>query len=191
MKLYKLIFQVISKLNTLYFRVKYFPFLKIEGRITAEERVKIKNFWNLGKIKIILKKGVVLNNDILIQGSGILILGENSFIGQYSIIGVNERIEIGSNVMIAQNVSIRDTDHSFGSLDKPMNKQGITTAPIIIEDNVWIAHGAIVTKGVRIGKGAIVGGGAVVTKDVPPFSIVAGVPAKVVKYRKDDNEKIT
>jgi len=78
---------------------------------------------------------------------------------------------------------LRDTNHNFDRLDIPMKNQGFNTAPIIIEDDVWIGHGCVITQGVTIGKGAIVGSNAVVTKDVPELAIVGGVPAKLIKYR--------
>ncbi len=110
-------------------------------------------------------------------------MGCNSYIGEYSIIGCNEKIAIGRDVMIAQSVSIRDTDHVYEQIDIPMNQQGIITAPVIIDDNVWIGHGATILKGVHIGTGAIVAAGAVVTRNVEPFSIVGGVPAKKIGSR--------
>ena len=64
-----------------------------------------------------------------------------------------------------------------------MKNQGIHTSPIIIEDDVWVGYGAVITKGVTISKGAIIGANAVVTKDVPKYAIVGGVPAKIIKYR--------
>lgn len=85
--------------------------------------------------------------------------------------------------MIASSVSIRDTDHRFDRLDIPMISQGIVTAPIVIKDNVWIGHGAVITKGVTIESGAIIAANAVVTRDVPANAIMGGVPAKLIKYR--------
>lgn len=85
--------------------------------------------------------------------------------------------------MIAQAVSIRDTDHNFECNSIPMNKQGITTSPIIIGDDVWIGYGAVITKGVIVEDGAIIGANAVVTKNVPKFGVVVGIPAKVIKMR--------
>ncbi|MBO0320981.1 acyltransferase [Muricauda sp. CAU 1633] len=118
------------------------------------------------------------------QGSGKLILGENSFIGSFSVIGVNESISIGKNVLIAQSVSIRDTDHVFSDLDTPIIDQGESTAGVVIKDNVWIGYGAVITKGITIDSGAIIAANAVVTKDVPENAIVGGVPARIIKYRE-------
>jgi len=114
----------------------------------------------------------------------LFIIGINS----YSVIGVNEKVIIGDNVMIADNFSFRDTDYAFDRIDIPMREQGIITSPITIDDDVWIGHGVIITKGVMIGTGAIIAAGAVVTKDVPACAIVGGVPAKIIKYR-NENEK--
>nr|WP_210534648.1 acyltransferase [Thermosulfurimonas marina] len=159
--------------------------MKIERGAFVQKDVKCIFFWiNNKPLRIILKEKANIRSNTIIQGSGILEIGKNSFIGSYSVIGVNEKIIIGNNVMIAHNVSIRDTDHKFNRTDLPMIQQGISTAPVVIEDDVWIGHGAIITKGVKIGKGAIVAAGAVVTKDVPPYAVVGGVPAKIIKYRK-------
>lgn len=97
--------------------------------------------------------------------------------------GCNLSITIGKNVMISQFVTLRDTDHVFDSTDKPMIDQGIISAPIVIEDDVWLGHGVVVLKGVTIGTGSVIAAGAVVTKDVPRYSIVGGVPAKVIRLR--------
>ncbi len=74
----------------------------------------------------------------------------------------------------------------MGSINIPMMEQGISTKAVAICDDVWIGHGVSVTQGVTIGKGDIVAGGAVVTKDVPEYSVVAGVPAEVIKYRSEN-----
>lgn len=176
--------QHIKQFTTFIFLLKNRESVTALGTVRIAHGVNINNIEKYGHIHVTLHDKSVLLHNVMIQGSGNLILGERSFIGQYSVIGVNELIQIGNDVMIAQNVSIRDTDHAFDRLDIPMNQQGITTAPIIIGDDVWIGHGAIITKGINIGKGAIVAGGAVVTKDVPDYTIVGGVPAKIIKLRK-------
>jgi len=130
------------------------------------------------------------NNNIglytLIQGSAILKMGRGSYFSGYNVVGVNNGITIGKNVMIASHATIRDTDHATEHTDIPMKEQGIISAPVVIEDDVWIGHAAVILKGVTICKGAVVAAGAVVTKDVPPYAIVGGVPAKLIKYRNAD-----
>ena len=120
---------------------------------------------------------------VIIQGSACLVLGERSFIGDYCVIGCNSEITIGSDVMIAQAVTIRDTYHEFDRTDITMNRQGAATTPIRIGDDVWIGHGAAILKGVTIGHGAIVAASAVVNRDVGPYDIVGGVPARVIGNR--------
>ena len=119
----------------------------------------------------------------MFQGSGEIIFGKNSFCGEFSVFGCNDRIQIGSNVMIAQAVTIRDTDHNFQETNIPMIEQGITTSPVVIEDDVWIGHGVTITKGVTVGKGSVIAAGAVVTRDIPGYSIAGGIPAKIIKSR--------
>ncbi|MCK5538014.1 MAG: acyltransferase [Bacteroidales bacterium] len=169
---------------------KYRKFVSISGDARISNKMKINPMIlaNGLKLSITLHPGSRLNPDVILQGTGVFELGENSFIMPYSVISINEKITIGKDVMIADNVSIRDDDHRFDRLDIPMRKQEMVTSPIIIEDDVWIGHGAIILRGVKIGTGAIVAAGAVVTKDVPAYAIVGGVPAKIIKYR-NDNEK--
>lgn len=94
-------------------------------------------------------------------------------------------LTIGNYVQIAPYVWIMNAIHEYESLDKPMYEQkGYKTGRIIIKDDVWIGLRAIIMPGVTIGTGAVIGAGAVVTKDVPPYAVVGGVPAKVIKYRK-------
>jgi len=108
--------------------------------------------------------------------SGKLIVGRNSRLNGVHI-DARERIEIGANVRIAPYSIILDSD--FHDI-KDHFSDG-PSKPVIIEDDVWIATRATILKGVTIGRGAVVAAGAVVTKDVPPYTIVAGVPAKVIK----------
>lgn len=110
-----------------------------------------------------------------------IMLGDNSGIGDNCYIQGN--VKIGKNVMMAPNVSIIAINHNFSQIDIPMNQQGSCDKWITIEDDVWIGFGAIILAGVTIGSGSIIAAGAVVSKDVPPFSIVGGVPAKILKVR--------
>jgi maltose O-acetyltransferase len=91
---------------------------------------------------------------------------------------------MGNYVMIAPEVVFLDRFHKTNMIDVPMALQGIERfAPTIIEDNVWIGHRVIIMPGLNIGKGSIIGAGAVVTKDVPAYAVVAGIPAKIIRSR--------
>lgn len=93
-------------------------------------------------------------------------------------------ISIGEHVAVGPYTVIRASNHRYDRLDVPIMYQGHDAGSISIEDDVWIAANCTITPNVRIGRGAIVGAGAVVTKDVPPYAVVAGVPAKIIGNRK-------
>ncbi len=112
-----------------------------------------------------------------------LIVGNNSNIGAYCYIGCSGGIRIGDNVMMSPRVSLYAENHNFADVTRTMKEQGVTREPIIIEDDCWVASNSIVLAGVTIGRGSIVAAGSVVTKDVPPYSIVAGSPARIIKSR--------
>lgn len=165
--------------------MRYGKYVKIGTGAVVFRKVMLNPFGQGSqRLHIDLGPRTVLFPYVLIQGSGKVSLGDRSYIGSFSVIGCNDKVEIGKGVMIAQNVSIRDTDHGFEDIHVPMIDQGIRTAPVIIHDNVWIGHGAVITKGITIGSGAIVAANAVVTKDVPENAIVGGVPAKIIRYRE-------
>lgn len=165
--------------------IRYWPCITGCRNVRFEAGVKFNPFSSERKTLNVTFLGQnSIGAHTIIQGSGKMVWGDGSFCCAFCVIGVNERIYIGQHVMIAHAVSIRDTDHAFENISIPMQQQGIVTAPIYIEDDVWIGHGATILKGVRIGKGAIIAAGAVVTKDVEPYTIVGGVPAKFIRGRK-------
>jgi len=84
-------------------------------------------------------------------------------------------------VMLAPHVTLSALNHSFDDVSRPIAQQPTTTRPIVVEDGAWIGAQALITAGVRIGRNSVVAGGSVVTRDVPPFSVVAGNPARLVK----------
>ncbi len=108
-------------------------------------------------------------------------------IGNYCQINRNvvmKSVEMGDNVMIASGVVLLDRFHHFDRLDIPMTKQGVSKRKMIkIGNDVWIGQNAIIMPGIEIGEGVIVGAGAVVTIDIPTYAIVAGVPARILRYR--------
>jgi acetyltransferase-like isoleucine patch superfamily enzyme len=117
--------------------------------------------------------------------SGKFEMGYGSSIAQNcTISGVKAGVFIGNNVMIAPNVVIVAFNHGFEEPDIPMINQRNTEARVIIENNVWIASNCTIGKGVKIGEGTIIAANSFVNKDVPPFSIAGGVPANIIKTRK-------
>lgn len=131
------------------------------------------NRFDLGE-RAIVESFATVNNIV-----GDVLVGKHSLIGMYnSILGP---ISIGDHVMLAPHVVLSGLNHSFEDVSKPIVHQPTTVRPIVIEDGAWVGAGSIVTAGVRIGRNAVVAGGSVVTRDVPPYSVAAGNPAKVVK----------
>ena len=114
--------------------------------------------------------------------------GKGIAIGNYSGIGVNCKVRgpltIGEYVMMGPNVTILTHTHNIERTDIPMGQQGMRVAEVVIGNDVWIGMRVIIMPGVKVGDGAVIGAGAVVTKDVPAFTVVGGVPAKIIKYRK-------
>ena len=108
-------------------------------------------------------------------------IGRQSLIGEYTVIRGQGGVTIGDRVYTSPLVQILAVDHVYADPRRPFVEQGITAEGIVIEDDVWLGAAAVVTDGVRVGRGAVVAAGAVVTKDVPAHTVVAGVPARVVK----------
>lgn len=115
-----------------------------------------------------------------IPHSGICI-GHDSLIGEYNVLRGQGGIAIGNRVYTSPMVQMLAVNHVFDDPELPFIEQGITARGIVIEDDVWIGSGAILTDGMRIGRGSVVAAGAVVTSDVPAHTVVAGVPARVVR----------
>jgi acetyltransferase-like isoleucine patch superfamily enzyme len=112
--------------------------------------------------------------------------GKYVFINHNCIFSTPFGMRIGNFVMIGSNCLFASVNHGFEDWQKPMIFQKIENKPIVIEDDVWIGARATILGGVTVGKGAIIAAGAVVTKDVPPYTIVAGIPAKPLRTRFDE-----
>jgi len=111
-------------------------------------------------------------------------LGDNSTLGINCMIPYD--LKVGKDVMMGPYVVIIGENHIFDRIDIPMRLQGYTNyPPVRIDDDVWIGSRAIILPGIAIGKGAVIGAGAVVTKDVPPFAICGGNPARVIRFRDE------
>lgn len=121
-------------------------------------------------------------------------VGDDVYIGPSPILNASESvIIIGNKVMFGPNVTIMGGDHNIYCVGKYMfdvkKKLPQNDLPVIIEDEVWVGTGAIILKGVTIGRGSVIAAGALVIKDVPAYSIVGGVPAKVIKMRFTEEER--
>jgi virginiamycin A acetyltransferase len=173
---------------------------------------KIKNSKILGSVSIgkntlirdsTLASGVIIGDNSKISSaiiSGEVVVGRNTTIsgpatGIYSLINP---IKIGNFCSIARGVAIQEYDHQIDRLTSHFIFQNVfresmvmditSKGPILIGNDVWIGANCIILSGVKIGNGAVIAAGSVVTKDIPDFGVVAGVPAKVIKFRFDDNE---
>ena len=119
---------------------------------------------------------------------GDVMIGDHTRIGLHNtIIGP---VTIGSHVNLAQGITVTALNHNFEDSKKRIDEQGVSTSAVVIEDDIWIGANAVVLPGVTIGHHSVVAAGAVVTKDVPPHSLVAGVPAKVIKQIRERIQSI-
>ena len=148
-----------------------------------------------GKISLKLRNALA-RGFIKYSGKNITIekgasFGRRLSIGNNSGVGINALLDgeviIGNDVMMGPDVIIYTQNHAFQSTDITMNKQGKKKKKkVIIGNDIWIGARVIILPGVEIGDGCIIGAGAVVTKNIPPYSIVGGNPAKILKRRKVD-----
>lgn len=135
-----------------------------------------------GQIEI--GRGSIIREGVILQSyGGVIRIGENSTINPYCVLQGNGNITIGNSTLIAAGVKIFSANHVFSDVGRPIQTQGETSEGVWIGDDVWIGAGCIILDGVTISDGAVIAAGAVVNADVPKMAVMAGVPAKVVKYR--------
>lgn len=155
-------------------------------------KLEIHNTAIVGKVKwnhtgggsIRIGKNTVISDWVyILPYGGFIEIGENCSINAFCHINGNGGLKIGNNVRIAANSVIIPSNHRFDNPSIPIIDQGEIKKGIFIEDDVWIGAGTIILDGVMIGKGSVVGAGSVVTKSVPPMTVVAGVPATTIRQR--------
>jgi len=130
-------------------------------------------------------KALICDYVIIRSPENPVVIGAFCQINPFTVIYGGSGVHIGDNVMIAPHCMIAAGDHDFRQIEKPIRFAGnLSKGPIVIEDNVWIGANCTITDGVRIGRDAVVGAGSVVTHDVAPYDIVAGVPARVIGNRR-------
>ena len=145
----------------------------------ARDGVVIGDGVNIGSYTVIEASGIITN-----LGKGIQI-GEYSGIGGFSFIGGAGGVVIGKNVIMGQCVSFHPENHVFSRTDIPIRLQGVTRQGIKVDDDCWIGAKVTFLDGADVGRGCVIGAGAVVRGIIPPYSIAAGVPARVIKSRKE------
>lgn len=184
--------------------VAYRLIMRLEGIVAIEKGVRIRFAGNvrLGK-GVYLDEGTYLHacpggivigeNTLVMHGAELHVynfrglphagirIGRDSLIGEMNVLRGQGGIAIGDRVYTSPLVQMAAVDHVFADPGRPFVEQGITAQGIIVEDDVWIGAGAIITDGVRVGRGAVVAAGAVVTRDVPPHTVVGGVPARPIR----------
>jgi len=148
------------------------------------DAVKHLRGWHYGALLERAGKNLRLAQGVRINNPGLVSVGDHCYLGDgVQLYAWNERIVIGSNVLVAAGVRMITRKHGFADVDRPMADQGYNNAPIFVENDVWIGFQAVILPGVTIGQGSIVGAGAVVTRDVEPYSIIGGVPARLIRKR--------
>jgi len=168
--------------------------IKYKYRITLGRTIQIGD--NV-EINALSKNGIIIGNNVsilkntIIECTGVirelgegLIIGNNVGIAQNCFIQVRGEVIIEDNVIFGPNVSVFSENHKFDNPNLPVNVQGESRKGVKIESGVWLGTRSVILDGVTIGKNSIVAAGSIVNKDVPPYSIVGGVPAKLIKMRK-------
>lgn len=176
-----------SKVTGMFLRKVY---RYIRRKLTKDEYLHINNYHLhrtaklIAHAKIQIGANTEIKDYVIIQSFTSVVIGEHCQINPFTVLYGGE-IYIGNNVMIAPHCVIASGNHDFKQLEKPMIHAGILTkGPIIIEDDVWIGANVSIVDGVKIGKGAVIAASSCVTKNVGPYEIYAGVPAKKIGQRK-------
>jgi acetyltransferase-like isoleucine patch superfamily enzyme len=163
------------------------PSISLDERVKLRKFMSIRVFYSHNSIQLGRNCSVHEYTIIKSKGGNVLI-GENTFISSFVNISAVGNVHIGRNVMLANGCRIETGTHGFTDLEHPMKEQPAKSCGIRIEDDCWLGAGVKVLDNVRIGHGSVIGAGSVVTKDLPPYSIAAGVPARLIKKRRTIDE---
>jgi acetyltransferase-like isoleucine patch superfamily enzyme len=179
---------------TPWYLVRYWRFLRfragnphviVRGFVFLDRGVEL--YARRGYGRLVLGRWVHLGVGTALRcHEGTLSVGDKSVLGRHCSVNCYLDVEIGAAALFADDIYVSDFDHRFDDVTRPIKDQGIAKARVRIEPDVWLGTKVTVARGVVIGEGAVVGANAVVTKDLPPYSVSVGVPARVVKDRRAD-----
>lgn len=174
-------------------KIQYCSYLTV-GRSTVIEQGAILRC--LSRDGFVIADNVTIGKYALIECTGSFrrlgrgfSIGSNSSVGDYSTIGCAGGVTIGSNVLMGPRVAMHSQNHIFRSATAKIAEQGTSEKGIIIGDDCWIGSGSIILDGVTVGSGAVVAAGSVVTRSIPDFAVVKGVPAVVVARRSPSDRE--
>jgi acetyltransferase-like isoleucine patch superfamily enzyme len=140
-----------------------------------------------GGAAIVLAQDADIRSFALLHAyGGSIRVGRRSCVNHFCFVNGAGGVDLGDDVMLGTHTVILSSEHSYDDLTTPMGQQPSRARPVVIEDDVYLGAHVTVLAGVRIGTGAIVAAGAVVNRDVPPYAIVGGVPAKLIRSRRDE-----
>lgn len=168
--------------------VKYFvnPFIHHKGKGSIVRRRTRMDILPFNKFSI-GENSTIEDFSTINNGVGDVIIGYGTRIGMSNVI--IGPVTVGNNVIFAQNIVLSGLNHGYEDINTPPRLQKVTVSPIVVEDDVWIGANAMIAAGVTVGKHSVVAGGSVVTKNIPPFSVVAGNPAKLLKKYNFETNK--
>lgn len=162
-------------------------FRKMEGRVLSPKLIRGEKYISIGKGTVVWPGAILTAWDAYGEQTFTpeISIGEDCNINEFCHITACQKIEIGDNVLTGRYVYISDNSH--GAFEKkmlscnPLKRPLVSKGPVVIGNNVWIGERVCILAGVKIGEGAVIAANAVVTHDVPPYAMVAGIPAKVIK----------
>ncbi|SER60383.1 acyltransferase [Actinokineospora terrae] len=163
------------------------PHIVLRGMVFLGKDVEIHARPGFGRLEIGRWVHIGDGNAIRCH-EGSLRIGDKAVFGRQNVVNCYLDIEIGSAALVADWVYVCDFDHVTADVHQPIKDQGIVKAPVRIGPDTWLCTKVTVTKGTRIGRGSVIGAHAVVRGDIPDYAVAAGIPAKVVRDRRDAYE---
>ena len=164
------------------FKVKFGRMVRLSGNISFGKNIYIRDFSDIRGKNIIIQNNVYIHENVLIRSYEYITIGEGTTINRNC--SILAKVKIGKQCSIASNVVIVGSNHLFSDPTSSIKSQGLELKGNIIEDDVWIAANVTILDGVIIGKGSVIAAGAVVNKSIQSYSIMGGVPAKLIGKRE-------